>query len=328
MLEKGFEKGRDVGTVTPENDRMPATRGPRATQVLCLLMLICLAVVPASLRGQQNGPGETVTRPVISESDLPVISLAPVSSDEVAGEAFLRKPPGEGPFPAVILVHGGAARWETDTLRQFMLHIHASRFLAEGYVVVAMTRRALDMELPADEVQPSVRDAIAVYDYVRSLDYVDDDSVVVRGTSVGGFLTLEVAAARDTVAAIAVEEPFSFPFVGVSPGADNGGSLDTSKIAAIEAPILLLRGDQTPSINEFNRDAFIPALEADEKQLVVRTYPGQLHSFAFYDNEERTPDAFVSLQAFRDIDRFFREHLEVQPQALNDALVDHEPVQE
>lgn len=308
---------------------MPAARGLTAVQIGWLLMLLCLSVVPASLQAQQNGPDEAVTRPVIAESALPVISLAPLASDEVAGEAFLRKPPGDGPFPAVILVHGGPARWETGTLREFMLHIHASRFLAEGYVVVAMTRRALDMELPTDEVQPAARDAIAVYDHVRSLDYVDDDSVVVRGTSVGGFLTLEVAAARDTVAAIAVEEPFSFPFVGVSPGTDTDGreSLDTGRIAAIEAPILLLRGDQTPSINEFNEEAFIPALEAGDKQLTVRTYPGQLHSFAFYDNEERTPEPAVSLQAFRDIDRFFRDHIEVQPQALSNALVDHEPVE-
>lgn len=317
-----------MGSVTPGNSSMSPARGLTAALVVVCLVLVSLAVVPASLRAQQNGPVESATRPVIVESDLPVISLAPVASDEVAGEVFLRKPPGDGPFPAVILVHGGAARWETDTLRQFMLHTHASRFLAEGYVVVAMTRRALDMELPTDEVQPSVRDAIAVFDHVRSLGYVDVDSVVVRGTSVGGYLTLEVAAARDTVAAIAVEEPFSFPFVGLSPGADSGASLDTGKIGAIEAPILLIRGDQTPSINAFNEDAFIPALKADEKQLTVRTYPGQLHSFAFYDNEERTPEPAVSLQAFRDMDRFFREHLNVQPQALDEALVDHEPVQE
>lgn len=290
-----------------------------------LALLACLTAVPSYLQAKN---GETVLRPVISELDAPVISLAPVASDQVTGEVFLRKPPGDGSFPAVILVHGGAPRWDTDTLRDFMLHTHASRFLAAGYVVVAMTRRELDMALPSDEVQPAVLDAIAVYDHVRSLPYVDDSSVVVRGTSVGGYLSLEVAAARDTVAALMIEEPFSFPFVGLSPGAEPEANLDTSKIEAIAAPILLIRGDQTPNINTFNQDTFIPALKASERQLTVRTYPKQLHSFAFYDNEERTPEPAVSLQAFQHIDHFFRAHIQVQPHALAETLVSMESVKE
>lgn len=277
---------------------------------------------------QATGQTEDIVRPVINELDVPLISLAPVASDGFTGEAFLRKPPGDGPFPAVILVHGGGPRWDTATLRDFTLHIHASRFLEAGYVVVAMTRRDLDMELPPEENQGLVLDAVAVYDHVSALPYVDAESVVVRGTSVGGYLTLEVAAARDAVAAITVEEPFSFPFVGVSLGEESDQAPDTGKIERIKAPILLIRGDQTAVINDFNQDVFIPAVETAGKQLTVRTYPGQLHSFAFYDNEERTPEPAVSLQAFHDIDAFFREHIKVQPQAMADTLIDYEPVQE
>lgn len=290
-----------------------------------LALLACLTVLPGY---QHAKAGETVLRPIISELDVPLISLAPVASDQVSGEAFLRKPPGDGPFPAVILVHGGAPRWDTNTLREFMLHTHASRFLVAGYVVVAMTRRDLDMTLPTDEVQPAVLDTIAVYDHVRSLPYVEDSSVLVRGTSVGGYLSLEVGAARDTVAAILVEEPFSFPFVGLNPGAEPEASLETGKIEAIKAPILLIRGDQTPNINTFNQDTFIPALKASESRLTVRTYPKQRHSFAFYDNEERTPEPSVSLQAFQHIDHFFRAHIQVQPVALAETLVIMESVKE
>lgn len=289
-----------------------------ASAALCAMVLLS----GCSAFAQDAQDGQTM-RPVIAEQDVPVESIAPVASDGFVGEAFLRKPPGQGPFPAVILVHGGAPRWTTEMLRDFAVHTHASRFLEAGYVVVAMTRRDLDMNLPSGEEQAPVRDALAVYDYVKALPYVDDDSVVVRGTSVGGYLTLELAAARN-VTAIMVEEPFSFPFVGVAPNGQ--GQPDSSKIARIQSPILDIEGDQTPNINEFNRDVFFPAMMAANKSLSISHYPGGLHSFAFYDSMERTLKPAESLRAFDEIDRFFRNYLAVQPKALEPRLVRHEPV--
>jgi dienelactone hydrolase len=290
-----------------------------ASAVLSVIALLGACSVSA----QSAADGQTL-RPVIAEQDVPVEMLAPVASDGFVGEAFLRKPPGAGPFPAVILVHGGAPRWSTQMLRDFAVHTHASRFLEAGYVVVAMTRRDLDLNLPTTTEQPAVRDALAVYDHVKALPYVDADSVVVRGTSVGGYLTLEVAAARD-VTAIMVEEPFSFPFVGLGPNAQ-GGPADSSKIARIQSPMLDIEGDQTPNINDFNRDVFFPAILAAGKSLAISHYPGGLHSFAFYDSMERTLQPSESLRAFAEIDRFFRRYLAVQPQPLDAALVSHEPV--
>src|SRR5690606_34203280 len=142
----------------------------------------------------------------------------------------------------------------------------------------------------------------AIFDAVAALPYVAPGEVLLRGTSVGGYLALEVAAARRP-AAVLVEEPFSFPFLGLRPGAD-GQAPDTRKIEALEAPLLLIRGDQTPNINEFNREVFIPAMQAAGKSLEVLDYPGGLHSFAFYDSPERTPEPALSLQAFRAMEDF------------------------
>lgn len=288
-----------------------------------VVLACCIAAgLPVAQAASEDG---TVLRPVIAETAIPVQRIAPVAADGVEGEAYLRKPPGDGPFPAVVLIHGGAPRWASEMLQDYSVQTHASRFLEAGYVVVAMTRRDLDLELPHTEEQPAVKDAVAVIDYVKALPYVDTDSVVVRGTSVGGYLTLEVAAARD-VAAILVEEPFSFPFVGMAPGANGDQHPDSGKIAKLDEAILLIRGDQTPNINDFNRDVFIPALQAAGKALEIITYPGELHSFAFYDNAERTPHPAVSQQAFDDIDGFFRQYLSVQPKALDSALVSHDVV--
>ena len=293
--------------------------------VSAALALSMFFLLPARLVAQTPATEEQVMRPVITEEAIPVQALAPVAADGFTGEAFLRKPPGEGPYPAVILVHGGAPRWTTQALRDYAVHIHASRFLAAGYVVVAMTRRDLNLDLPFTEQQPAVTDTLAVVDYVKDLPYVDPDNVVVRGTSVGGYLTLEAAAARD-VAAILVEEPFSFPFVGITLNGGDAQVPDTSKIEHINTPILHIQGDQTPNITDFNRDIFIPAVRAAGKSIEELTYPGELHSFAFFDNAERTLHPAVSLEAFKAIDKFFQQHLTRKPVALASRLVQYQNV--
>lgn len=297
-----------------------STAAGYAAAVLCMSLSFA-----ADVNAQAASSQDEVERPVISEAVIPVEAIVPIASDGFAGEAFLRKPPGAGPFPAVLLVHGGAPRWTTDALRDYAVGIHASRFLAAGYVIVALTRRDLDLALPFAQEQPAVKDAIAVLDYVKQLPYVDSANVVVRGTSVGGYLTLEVAAARD-VPAIVVEEPFSFPFIGINLNAGGNQQPDTSRLERIRSPILHIQGDQTPNINDFNRDVFMPAVVAAGKSLTELTYPGELHSFAFFDNTERTLHPAVSLEAFKAMDDFFREHLTLQPVPLPPGLVDYEPI--
>src|SRR5437879_4313423 len=55
--------------------------------------------------------------PAISETVAPVESIAPIARDGHGGTGFLRKPPGAGPFPAVVLIHGGLATISTSRLR-------------------------------------------------------------------------------------------------------------------------------------------------------------------------------------------------------------------
>ena len=189
----------------------------------------------------------------------------------------------------------------------------------------AITRRDLDLGLDFTEVQKPVLDARAVYDYLAAQAWVDPESIVLRGTSVGGYLALALGISRDA-AAILVEEPFSFPFVGVNLRNVADAKADTRYIDQIKVPVLLIRGDRTPNINDFNRDVFIPAMQAAGKSLQILTFPGEMHSFAFYDNAERTPHPDVSLKAFQAIDTFFKAHLATPPHALDARLVTHDVV--
>ena len=331
-----------------------------------LTYVACAVLATAPLSAQESATNdEAVTRPVISEDISPLVRIGPIATDGYQGEGFLRRPPGEGPFPAVVLIHGGLSRLPTEVIRQFALRPYASRFLEAGYVVAVITYRSRDRD-PASQSPQAIADALAAVDYVKSLPYVDPSSVVVNGSSGGGDLTLEVAAATD-VAAIAPEEPASLLMAGIftadlaaefaeriatilaaggggrGRGRGRGGAMTvddllgdtdlvqlyaeagenetlTEKVARIRSPILIIQGGALSGLNRFNEEIVVPTLQKAGKSVEVRTYPGEVHGFAFNDRSERPA---MVLRAFEDIDAFFRRHLQTQPSPIDPVLVEH-----
>jgi dipeptidyl aminopeptidase/acylaminoacyl peptidase len=180
--------------------------------IATVIAVACFAAtVTTTYDAAQDPAAAPTTRPAVSEDVAPLESIAPTARDGNRGEGFLRRPPGPGPFPAIVLIHGGITRWPSDQLKEYALGTWASRFLAAGYVVVPITYRSRDVDPQSNEAP---EDALAAIDYLRRLPYVDRDSIVVNGTSGGGDLTLAVAAATD-VAAIVAEEPASSLFMGI-----------------------------------------------------------------------------------------------------------------
>ena len=64
--------------------------------------------------GQAQGQ---VTQPVLSETDCPLEVITPTAHDGHRGLGVMRKPPGRGPFPAIIYLHGGITTVPLATLR-------------------------------------------------------------------------------------------------------------------------------------------------------------------------------------------------------------------
>src|SRR5262245_19102579 len=159
-----------------------------------LLFLAGFCVLPARSTAADDKEKPATTRPVISEEAAPLEAIAPVAKDGHKGEAFLRKPPGKGPFPAVVIVHGGNTTYPTAALKKFALGTWPSRFLAAGYVVVVPTFRSRDVD---PQTRDSLEDILATVEYVRKLPYVDAKSIVVNGISAGGELALSVAVETD-----------------------------------------------------------------------------------------------------------------------------------
>jgi dipeptidyl aminopeptidase/acylaminoacyl peptidase len=257
----------------------------------------------------------------------------------------LRRPPGAGPFPALLWIHGGLATQSEAALREYALSPNPSRFLEAGYVVAVITYRSRD-EDPQSTV--SLADSLAAIDHLRRLPYVDPKSVVIFGCSGGGDLALEIAAATD-IAAIAPEEPATVLFTGMfnrqlpktgaryTPG-DGAAAfgpdysrgytatyqqLTREKIRRIRSPILIVQGDPNSPLNRFNSGVFVPELRTAGKSVDVRTYPGEPHCFGFYGSGPRTPRPAAALKVFQDVDAFFRKYLNTKPKPIDPKLVDH-----
>jgi len=296
-----------------------------------------------------------ISQPAISESACPLEIINPVASDGYRGVGVLRKPPGNGPFPAIISLHGGMVTESLSYLQSLARDsANATRFLAAGYVVVVPTYRSRDVD-PQSSV--SLEDSLAALEYVRKLPYVDAESIVVFGCSGGGDLALEVAA-RTRIAAVVPEEPAIHLMAGMFNAsiskrgerfvpADSFFMLDNpkqyyttefrkifqAKVAKIQCPILLVQGDanrQALPVDRLMRDILIPELRAAGKTLTVGIYPEQLHCFCIESGlpwpagRRASPPASwptAALQAFRDIDAFNRRYLKTQPKAIDSRLV-------
>ena len=274
---------------------------------------------------------EPITRPIVSEDGCPLEPLLGV-------QGFLRKPPGKGPFPAIVWIHGGLLTRPLDSLKDLALNqANPSRFLAAGYVVAIPTYRSRDQD-PQSTV--SLEDCLAAVKALKLMPQVDARSIIIYGCSGGGDLALEVAAATE-VCAIVPEEPASFIFAGIfnakfpkkgerlTPpdsipiGRDPKGyytveyqKVTRAKIAKIHCPILIIQGDQNWVV-PFNNQVLIPELRALGKNVEAITYPGEPHCFGFTGN--RRPEA--ALKMFRDMDAFCRRHVQTKPEAIDNRLV-------
>jgi dipeptidyl aminopeptidase/acylaminoacyl peptidase len=290
-----------------------------------------------------------VTKASVSESASPLQSIAPVARDGHRGYGVLRKPPGDGPFPALVVIHPGLTEWPPELLRQYVVAAALpSRFLAGGYVVATMTYRSRDVD-PQSRV--SLEDSLAAVEYVQRLPFVNAASVAVYGCSGGGDLAVAVAAEKP-VAAVVAEEPASMMFTGVwnssSPKAgERYTPQDTApiyenpkryyteehqrttrqKIAKIQSPILIVQGDVKTllAVNDFNAAVLIPELRAAGKSVQVITYPGEPHCFAFGFGG-RPASSTSAVKTFQDMDAFFLRHITTQPKPIDAALVSQVPV--
>jgi len=278
-----------------------------------------------------------ITKPLVSEKVCPIEILSATSRDGQPATAVVRRPPGKGPFPAVVFLHGGLVPRSIQQLKDDALNgpTHV-RFLVAGYVVVTPTFRSRRED---PQTQAALWDCLAIIEKVKEIPGVDLKSVVLVGGSGGGSLALELAG-ETSLAAIAAGEPATVLFAGMftaavtkdrelaQKGMEDPKKFYTeelqkhtrAKIQKIRCPVFIGYGNQH-AINKINNEITIPELKAAGKTLEVVLYPGQPHGFYFGRNG--TPEA--GQKFFDDAHAFFKRYLSTAPKLLQESLVTRVP---
>ncbi len=299
-----------------------------------------------------------VTRPAISEEISPVEELSAETHDGQTAIGVLRRPPGQRPLPAVVIISSPAGSEAKDgvvgTMNRLKVRALTSptftRFLAAGYVTVLAQQG-----LPAWSTRstpnaggdaPPVGDPqLAIVDHVKHMSAVDPNSVVVYGASYGGYLALQVAGEIE-VAAVAVEEPGGSGYGAAMALANDPPAWfrlledprqfftpelrrsAQEEFRKISGPIFLAAGDRGQGVDIHN-EFLIPDLKAAGKDVEAIVYPGQPHAFGWYGGLGPTPSegkAEAARTFFADMHAFFSRHLPTQPEPVDDSLVEHVPV--
>jgi dienelactone hydrolase len=198
---------------------------------------------------------------------------------DTAVTGYLFKPVGNGPFPAVILMHGcDGLEWERPQQASWqLLKGYAERYVAHGYVALI-----LDSFAPRGvnnicgnglRVTPQRRawDAYSAASYLVSLGYVDRRRLVLEGDSHGGWTAL-VALQQGTWQ----HAPEHFA-AGIAwyPYCPDGGTF--------LSPILILIGeaDDWTSSDRCKALAERSRKQGNAASIELRTFPGATHAYDF-----------------------------------------------
>ncbi len=276
-----------------------------------------------------DGVGEVFqAQPVrigLDRSPIEILSATAADGREIQGA--YRKPPGTGPFPAVLMIHGGLDPQRPEKQSWFLREgpVH-SRLLAAGFVVVQATFRSYDRQnllAPGPDL-----DVEALFLKLKSLPGVDADSVVIFGGSGGGSLALEIAS-RQNPAAVIAGEPATILFAGMlktgeyeprlrmmgDPAAyytmENQQIME-SKLKRIRCPLLLLSGDIHP-LKLMNHEILLPAALKAGLNVQWRWFNGEGHGFYF---GSATPAETVT-KVVQDVTSFLGHFLPTKPRSIS-----------
>jgi dienelactone hydrolase len=261
---------------------------------------LCLLIVIAGTAEIRENPGTTTPIPhqkyirVVSESDSPVQQTYIKAKDGLYIAAAIRKPKGDGPFPAIIIWHGAPGGRGMEQLVGWSRGDTGGpvweRFLQEGYVVAVADYRGGSANLTSSPsstgMATSIDDGLAVIDYIKSLKYVDPNRLSIYGVSLGGNLVMYLVSRVQVHSAI-VGAPAVLWFLGIQMGL--GGPPDRFKnvkpdpevarknIEPIKTPVLILVG---------TADSFLPiarllhdSLAEAGKTVRLEIYANGYHDF-------------------------------------------------
>ena len=235
-------------------------------------------------------------------------NVTPGSSQEIV--ATLVRPSGEGPFPAVVQLHG-CAGVEAQSYRW------ARWFADHGYVAMVVDSfgpRGLkgDCREGPDEPPITARfdDAFGALRYLQSLPYVDASRIGLWGGSYGGLLTALGLARNSDIFKAGVDFhgvhdwsaflPRWFAFFSQEikdvPDAEEARklALESSPIASMKtwrSPVLLIQGDDDRNVPVPEEVDLVQRLREQKVELDEILLPDEIHDFLLWRNWMRAYQA-------------------------------------
>ncbi|MCS7263785.1 MAG: dienelactone hydrolase family protein [Armatimonadetes bacterium] len=216
-------------------------------------------------------------------------------SGEETVSGYLARPKGEGPFPAIVVIHEwwGLVDWIKENAR---------RLAERGYVALAVDlyrgkiadtpelAHELSRGLPNDR---ALRDLKAAVAYLRQQKFVDPKSIGVIGWCMGGGYALQLALNEDLKTCIVC-------YGRVVTNAED--------LKSIKSAVLGIFGDQDRGIPVEVVKAFEKALQTQGVTYLIRIYEGVGHAF-MNPNNKRGYNEQIAQKAWQEIFAFLDKHL-------------------
>jgi dipeptidyl aminopeptidase/acylaminoacyl peptidase len=217
------------------------------------------------------------------------------SSDGLYIPAVVLKPVGEGPFPAVVMVHGSpGGRGMSELKQEIQFHgMVPERFLKERYVGVFCDYRARQAEgmIGDPAVYSNAADVVSVIRYTKSLPYVKRDAVCLYGGSLGALISI-LAIGVEPVAAAVFNAPPTFPILGLTRETSGSGRQPfpseitdamINKVQAdqilgkIQNPVLFVVGTADGLMGQVRKAHTL--MQSLGKDVSIDLYPDEQHGF-------------------------------------------------
>jgi dienelactone hydrolase len=264
------------------------------------------AIVLAALLGVAAPGAEAYTHDAVS---------VPSTTNGVPQDlpAELYKPDGNGPFPAIVIMHdcsglgprssGSQARWAQLLVTQGYVVILPDSFTPRGYASGVCTAPSGN-STPTVNPLPRAYDALATLAYLRRQSFVDGAHVGVMGGSHGGATTLQVDTMTVAMGAGPADKPQGFAAaIALYPGCgarygnwavrraagDHGAVIGYIGTYQPVAPLLILVGEKDDWTPADQCRVLAERAQAAGYPVSIKIYPGANHAF-----DSTSPERYVA----------------------------------
>lgn len=143
--------------------------------------------------------------------------------------AYARKPAGDGPFPVVLMIHGGGRSEQATYGLGRSAQPPTADFIKAGWAIYSIDYRPTTRMMEEVEIE----DGIEAVKHVRTLQYVDPGRVGILGGSHGGHLASRLISRVDVRGAV-LDAPAAIDLIEDRKAADRGEKVVgiLSKLAA------------------------------------------------------------------------------------------------